>query len=116
MLMQRIVFVVIAVAMTSTGIVFCAIALFNALLTSVSAAGAAAFTALTFFALLAIGALVRQLLARPDANPVSVLSPTPQMRSGVVTALAVIAHEYPLIAVGCGAAMGLADAMNGKPR
>ena len=119
-MMARIILLVVAVTMTATGIVFCSIAVFNLLLTVLSAAAAAALTAVLLFALVTLGILIRLATAQPVTIALPVVErPAPAQKStssqeSIVSSLALLAREYPLIAVGCATALGIAEALNQK--
>jgi hypothetical protein len=109
MLMNRIVALVLIVTMSATAVGFTGLSVYLLLLPVVGAAASAALTAAIFVTSLALAFWIQQRkpveLARPLAAPANA-NPRPE---AIVASLATIAKTYPLIAVACAAAMGLAD-------
>lgn len=109
MLMNRIVVAVLVFTMTSAAVGFAGLSVYLLLLPGVGAAASAALTAAFFMALLALAFGLLRRHAAVQVRPVIMTSPPNAMPEALVTSLATIARQYPLIAVACAAAMGLAD-------
>lgn len=111
MLMKRLAALALLLTMTAAVVGFAGLAIFLALLPGVGAALAAALTAGIFATLLAIAALLHRRNAVPVVSPMVMLKSANPASEALVTSLATIAGTYPLIAVVCASAMGLADAL-----
>lgn len=119
-MISRIVLVALAAAITCTGVAFAGVALFLFLSETTSAAGAAALTALIFFAIVGFGVLIYLALTRQQAPTIATAAlgaaaqPRAIQEDALVPALTQLAKDHPLIAVGCAAALGVADAMKNR--
>lgn len=104
---------VIAVALLWTAVGFLAFAGYTLLVPLTSVTVAAALTGAAILVILALGFLVYHLRTR---SPVTQAQPLPAVTNGnlanaSVTALAQLAKDHPLLAVGCAAMLGVADTM-----
>jgi len=104
---------VTAVALLWTAVGFLAFAGYTLLVPLTGVAAAAAITGATILLILAIGLLIYHLRTR---TPVTKAQPLPAMANGnlanaSVAALAQLAKDHPLLAVGCATMLGIADTM-----
>lgn len=105
---------VTAVALLWTAVAFLAFAGYTLLVPLTSVAAAAAITGAAILSILGIGLLVYYLRTR---TPVTQAQPLPAMANGnlanaSVAALAQLAKDHPLLAVGCAALLGVAEHMS----
>jgi hypothetical protein len=104
---------VTAVAFLWTAVGFLAFAGYSLLVPLMSVAAAAALTGAIILLILSVGLLIYHLRTR---EPVTQAQPLPAMANGnlanaSVAALAQLAKDHPLLAVGCAAMLGIADNM-----
>jgi len=102
---------VTAVALLWTAVGFLAFAGYSLLVPLTSVAAAAAITGAVILAVLGVGLLSYHLRTR---EPVTQAQPLPAMANGNLTnasvaALAQLAKDHPLLAVGCATLLGVAD-------
>ncbi len=115
-MIARVTLVAVAVSLAGTGVAFCGVAIYLSLCLIVSAPAAAAFTALILFLLAAASATIYlALFATHSIAPPAAIQTAPSQDT-VVTVLAQLAKEHPLLAVGYAAALGMTEAMNRKAR
>jgi len=105
---------VTAVALLWTAVAFLAFAGYTLLVPLTSVAAAAAITGAAILSILVIGLLIYHLRTR---TPVTQAQPLPAMANGnlanaSVAALAQLAKDHPLLAVGCAALLGVAEHMS----
>jgi hypothetical protein len=119
-MIARAILVLVAVAMIATGVAFCGVAINLLLIPLTGEPAAAALTALALFLTVGAGAIVYLAVSRshPVVNsPLHAANAQPQQsQEALVTALAQMAKEHPLLAVACSATLGLADAMKRRER
>jgi hypothetical protein len=104
---------VTAVALLWTAVGFLAFAGYSLLVPLMSVAAAAALTGAVILLILSVGLLIYHLRTR---EPVTQAQPLPAMANGnvanaSVAALAQLAKDHPLLAVGCATMLGIADTM-----
>jgi hypothetical protein len=116
MLINRIVALVLILAMSATAVGFTGLSVYLLLLPAVGAAASAALTAAAFVMLVASAVWLQQRQATAATRPVVVPSSQSPMPEALVAALATIARSYPLIAVICAAAMGAADTVASRKK
>lgn len=105
---------VTAVALLWTAVGFLAFAAYTLLVPLTNVAAAAAITGAAILLILAIGLLTYHLRTR---TPVTQAQPLPAMANGnlanaSIAALAQLAKDHPLLAVGCATMLGIADTMH----
>lgn len=110
-LLMRAGLAVTAVALLWAAVGFLAFAGYALLVPLTSVAGAAAITGAVTLAVLGVGLLIYHLRTRA---PVTQTQPLPAMAHGNLTnasvaALAQLAKDHPLLAVGCATLLGVAD-------
>lgn len=115
-MIARIVLVAVAVSLVWTGVAFCGVAIHLSLCLIVSAPVAAALTALILFVVAGAGATIYLAISKSHAVTLPPAVQSAQHHDTLVIALSQLAKEHPLLAVGCAAALGMTDAMNGKAR
>jgi hypothetical protein len=101
-----------AVAFLWTATAFLAFAAYAALIPAMGVAAAAAVTGAAILALLGLGLLINHLATR---KPVTKAQPMPLAGQSLgnvsADALAQLAKDHPLLAVGCATLLGVADSM-----
>jgi hypothetical protein len=105
---------VTAVALLWTAVGFLAFTGYLLLLPLMSGAAAAALTGAVILVILGLGLFIYHLRTR---QPVTQAQPLPAMANGnlanaSVAALAQLAKDHPLLAVGCATMLGIADTMS----
>jgi len=111
MLINRIVALVLIMAMSATAVGFTGLSVYLFFLPVVGAAASAALTAAVLVLIVAVAFWFQQPQTTSATRPILVQANLPPMPDALVASLATIARTYPLIAVACAAAMGLADAL-----
>ncbi len=105
-----------AVAIVWAAIGFAAFAVYLLLVPLAGAAAAAAITAGVLLIVLGIGFAIDRMLQRPAART----EPVPLAKTGATNATAValaqLAKDHPLLAIGCATLLGAADAMTSDNR
>lgn len=105
----------LAIGVLWTAIAFAGFAVYLALLGSMLPWGAAAVTALIFFAVIAIALGIYYAASTPGTTtahtPQHIAAPSPAQNDTLVPALTQLAKEHPWLAVGAAAALGVADSM-----
>ncbi len=123
-MIARALLILIAIAMVATGVAFCGVAINLLLIPLTGEPAAAALTALSLFLTVGAGVIVYLALSRspPTVNFASSTAataqpqPTQQSQEALVTALAQMAKDHPLLAVAASATLGLADALKRNTR
>lgn len=110
-LLQRAIFACAALALLWGAIAFLSIAAYTSLIAHVGVAWAAAITGAGMLAFLGLGVLIQHFVTReptPKAQPMAGLG-NGSADTATITALAQLAKDHPLLAVGCAALLGAAE-------
>lgn len=113
-MIARILLGLVAIGVLWTAIAFAGFAVYLGLLESMLPWGAAAVTALIFFALIGLGFSIYYASSSNGSTfsqPQHIAAPSPAQNDSLVPALTQLAKEHPWLAVGAAAALGVADSM-----